>query len=76
MSHTAPDAGAIVFVRYRHPFRSSELTARLREEQACCSSPGDYFDMDGYLRIGFGSDPAYMAIGAGDSIGEFLDCVG
>ena len=37
--------------------------------------PGDFFDMDGYLRIGFGSDPAYLE-SALSLIGEFLSSVG
>ena len=60
LSHIAPEAGAIAFVRYTHPIRSSELTERLREERSVLVVPGDHFDMDGYLRIGFGSDPAYL----------------
>src|SRR5918993_4053651 len=61
LSHIAPDAGAIVLVRHAHPIRSSELTERLREERSVLVVPGDFFDMDGYLRIGFGSEPAYLA---------------
>jgi aspartate/methionine/tyrosine aminotransferase len=75
LSHIAPEAGAIVFVRHTHPFRSSELTERLREERSVLLVPGDYFDMDGYLRIGFGSDPKYLE-SALSLIGEFLTSVG
>jgi aspartate/methionine/tyrosine aminotransferase len=75
LSHVAPEAGAIVFVRHTHPFRSSDLTERLREEQSVLLVPGDYFDMDGYLRIGFGSDPKYLE-SALALIGEFLGSVG
>ena len=75
LSHVAPEAGAIAFVRHTHPFRSSELTERLREERSVLLVPGDYFDMDGYLRIGFGSDPKYLE-SALTLIGEFLSSVG
>jgi aspartate/methionine/tyrosine aminotransferase len=75
LSHIAPEAGAIVFVRHRHPFRSSELTDRLRDERSVLVVPGDYFDMDGYLRIGFGSAPGYLA-SALELVGEFLSSVG
>jgi aspartate/methionine/tyrosine aminotransferase len=75
LSHLAPEAGAIAFVRHTHPFRSSELTERLREERSVLLVPGDYFDMDGYLRIGFGSDPKYLE-SALSLIGEFLSSVG
>ena len=75
LSHAAPEAGAIVFVRHTHPFRSSELTDRLRDERSVLLVPGDYFDMDGYFRIGFGSAPDYLA-SALALVGEFLTSVG
>jgi aspartate/methionine/tyrosine aminotransferase len=75
LTHIAPEAGAIVFVRHAHPIRSSELTDRLREARSVLVVPGDFFDMDGYLRIGFGSEPAYLA-SALALIGEFLSAVG
>jgi aspartate/methionine/tyrosine aminotransferase len=75
LSHIAPEAGAIVFVRHTHPLRSSELTERLRAERSVLLAPGDYFDLDGYLRIGFGSDPKYLE-SALTLIGEFLSSVG
>jgi aspartate/methionine/tyrosine aminotransferase len=75
LSHIAPEAGAIVFIRHQHPLRSSELTERLREERGVLAVPGDFFDMDGYLRIGFGSDPEYLG-SALTLIGEFLASVG
>lgn len=75
LSHIAPEAGAIAFVRHAHPIRSSELTERLRVERSVLVVPGDFFDMDGFLRIGFGSEPAYLA-SALALIGEFLSAAG
>ena len=75
LSHIAPEAGAIAFVRHTHPFRSSELTERLRAERGVLLVPGDFFDTDGYFRIGFGSDPEYLE-SALSLIGEFLSSVG
>ena len=72
LTHIAPEAGAIVFVRHDAPTSSSQLTERLREERSVLVVPGDYFDMDGYLRIGFGADPAYLE-SALTLVGEFLD---
>ena len=72
LSHAAPDAGAIVFVRYRHPVGSTTLVERLRDGQSVLAVPGDHFEMDGYLRIGFGSDPEHLT-GALTRIGELLD---
>lgn len=75
LSHIPPEAGAIAWVRHTHPFRSSELTERLREERSVLLVPGDHFDMDGYFRIGFGSDPKYLE-SALALIGEFLASAG
>jgi hypothetical protein len=75
LSHIAPEAGAIVLVRHTHPFRSSDLAARLREEQSVLVVPGDFFDLDGYFRIGFGSDPKHLTSSLA-LIGEFLSSIG
>lgn len=72
LTHVAPEAGAIVFMRYAYPINSTALTDRLREEQSVLVVPGDHFNMDGYLRIGFGSDPAHLA-SALTLVGETLD---
>jgi aspartate/methionine/tyrosine aminotransferase len=74
MEHVPPEAGAIAFVRYPHAISSTELTSRLRDEASVLIVPGDHFDMDGYVRIGFGSDPTYLARGLAVA-GEFLDAV-
>ena len=75
LAHAAPEAGAIAFVRYAHPIGSSVLTGRLRDEHSVLVVPGDFFEMDGYLRIGFGSDPDYLT-SALTLIGEFLSTLG
>ena len=55
MFHYAPpDAGAIVYTRYRHTINSTALVTRMRVEKGVLIVPGDHFGMDGYLRIGFG----------------------
>lgn len=74
LSHVPPEAGAIVLVRHTHPFRSSELTERLRAERGVLVVPGDHFDMDGHLRIGFGTDPRHLE-SALTLVGEFLASV-
>jgi aspartate/methionine/tyrosine aminotransferase len=75
LSHVPPEAGAIAFIRHAHPMRSSELAERLRQERSVLLAPGDQFDMDGYLRIGFGSDPAHLEA-ALTLVGEFLSSIG
>lgn len=60
---TRPEAGAILFVAYRHRINSTALVTRLREEQSVLIVPGDHFGMDGYLRLGFGEPSDYMMAG-------------
>jgi aspartate/methionine/tyrosine aminotransferase len=72
VTHVPPEAGAIAFIRYHHAVNSTALVERLRDEQRVLVVPGDHFDMDGYLRIGFGSDPAYLSAALG-RIGTVLD---
>jgi aspartate/methionine/tyrosine aminotransferase len=62
-SYVRPEAGAIVYVRYQHGINSTELVTRLREQKSVLIVPGDHFGMDGYLRIGFGDEPAYLRQG-------------
>jgi aspartate/methionine/tyrosine aminotransferase len=70
--HIAPEAGAIAFVRYAHAINSTELIERLRDEKGVLVVPGDHFEMDGYLRIGFGTDPTHLN-GSLNQIAELLD---
>jgi aspartate/methionine/tyrosine aminotransferase len=72
LSHVPPQAGAIVFVRYGYPIASTDLVTRLREEKGVLVVAGDHFDMDGYIRIGFGSDPGHLASSL-ELVGELLD---
>lgn len=71
-SHVPPEAGAIAFLKYSHVINSTALAERLRTEQSVLVVPGDHFEMDGYLRIGFGSDPVHLA-GALERIAELMD---
>jgi aspartate/methionine/tyrosine aminotransferase len=72
LSHIPPEAGAIAFVRYAYPIGSTALIERIRDEQSVLVVPGDHFEMDGYVRIGFGCDPELLH-GALDRVGETLD---
>ena len=72
--HAPPDAGAIAFVRYAHQIGSTELVERLRDKHGVLVVPGDHFEMDGYLRIGFGGDPLALTR-ALELTGEALDAV-
>ncbi len=70
-SWIAPEAGAIVYVRYHHGINSLELVTRLREQYSTLVVPGDHFGMDGYLRIGFGDTLDYLKVGL-DRLGRLL----
>lgn len=59
----APEAGAILYVRYNHRVNSTKLVTVLREQHSVLIVPGDHFGMDGYLRIGFGEPAAYVTEG-------------
>lgn len=61
--HARPEAGAIVYVAYKHPINSTDLINRLRETQSVLIVPGDHFHMDGYFRLGFGSETDYLREG-------------
>lgn len=50
----APDAGAIVFARYRSPVNSAELAEELRARHDVLIVPGDQFERDRFVRLGFG----------------------
>ncbi|HOG28100.1 MAG TPA: aminotransferase class I/II-fold pyridoxal phosphate-dependent enzyme [Vicinamibacterales bacterium] len=55
-SYVPPEAGAIVYTRYRGGMNSTGLVERLRVEKSVLIVPGDHFGMDGHLRIGFGGE--------------------
>ena len=69
--YLAPEAGAIIYVHYRLPVNSTALVTRLREVKSVLIVPGDHFGMDGYLRIGTGSETGYMRTGL-DRLRELL----
>jgi aspartate/methionine/tyrosine aminotransferase len=74
ITHVPPEAGAILFARYQHPINSTALAERIRHEKSVLLVPGDHFDMDGYIRIGFGNHPGHVA-SALDLVGEVLDTI-
>ncbi|MEI6669344.1 MAG: aminotransferase class I/II-fold pyridoxal phosphate-dependent enzyme [Acidobacteriota bacterium] len=73
-SYAMPEAGAIVYAKYNDPINSLDLVNRLREQKSVLIVPGDHFGMDGYLRIGFGSDVRYLRDGL-DRLADLLRSV-
>jgi aspartate/methionine/tyrosine aminotransferase len=74
-AYVPPDAGAIVYVRYHDRINSTALVDRLRIEKGVLIVPGDHFGMDGYLRIGFGSETRYLRDGL-DRLADLLRSLG
>ena len=70
-----PRAGAIAYPRYGWPINSTRLMERLRDEQGVLVVPGDQFGMDGFLRIGLGSEPEDLKAGL-DRMGQVLSSLG
>ena len=68
---TPPEAAAICFIRLKKDIDSLEFTMRLMKEKSILISPGDHFDMPGFIRIGFGSEKEYLTSGL-KRIGELL----
>ena len=61
--HARPEAGAIAYVAYKYPINSTELILRLKDTHSVLIVPGDHFHMDGYFRLGFGSQTDYLREG-------------
>ena len=53
-TYRVPDAGAIVYARYRAGVNSSALAETLRRDHDVLIVPGDQFGMDRFVRLGFG----------------------
>ena len=58
----APKAGAIVYARYDLPIESMPLAERLRTEADCLIVPGAHFDMEPYVRMGFGPETSKLEV--------------
>ncbi|HUI44003.1 MAG TPA: aminotransferase class I/II-fold pyridoxal phosphate-dependent enzyme [Terriglobia bacterium] len=58
-----PAAGAIAYLRYRHPINSSQLMERCIREQSLLIVPGDHFGMDGFIRLNYGVPAEHLRTG-------------
>lgn len=67
-----PEAGAIAFPSYNLDINSTKLVDRIRETKSVLIVPGDHFEMDRYLRIGYGEEKEVLEK-ALDLIEEALD---
>jgi aspartate/methionine/tyrosine aminotransferase len=58
--YVPPQAAAICFIKQNTGVESLELVNRIKDEKSVLISPGEHFNMPGFLRIGFGSEPEYL----------------
>lgn len=58
-----PRGGGFAFIKYAMEVNSTALADRIRDEQSVLVVPGDCFGMDGYIRIGIGSETDYLVEG-------------
>jgi aspartate/methionine/tyrosine aminotransferase len=70
--YVAPSAAAICFIKQNTGMTSYDFVMRLMEEKSVLLSPGEFFEVPDYLRIGFGTDPEYL-MSALDRISELLN---
>ena len=72
MSGIAPEAASICFIKLKDSIDSLDFTMRLMKEKSVLICPGDYFEMPGFIRIGFGSEKEYLK-SALETISELLE---
>jgi aspartate/methionine/tyrosine aminotransferase len=56
-------AGSVAFLKHHLDMTSEELCIKLIEEKSTFLVPGSCFEMEGYLRIGFGNDTERLKTG-------------
>ncbi len=69
-----PAAAAVCMIKYKHRVNSTVLAERLRTEKSTLIVSGDHFGLDGYIRLGYGTEKEYLSEGL-RRVGEILDSV-
>jgi aspartate/methionine/tyrosine aminotransferase len=59
-TYLPPRAGAIVFVRCQFEANSTAFVEALIRDKSVLLVPGDHFEMDRHLRIGYGPEESYL----------------
>ncbi|MHA2271918.1 MAG: aminotransferase class I/II-fold pyridoxal phosphate-dependent enzyme [Candidatus Hodarchaeales archaeon] len=67
-----PRAGSVAFLRYNLDIPSEEFCVRLIEEKGTFLVPGSCFEMEGYVRIGYGNNTETLKTGLA-RMKEFLE---
>jgi len=65
ISFVPPKAGGMVFVKYKFPINSTQLSDWLRSEKSVFILPGDVYGMDHHFRIGIGAEKKDLLKGYG-----------
>ncbi len=60
LHHVPPSAGAIAWIGYEGSWKSSELAEAMRTRKKVLLVPGSQFEMESYLRVGFGYDAGHL----------------
>jgi aspartate/methionine/tyrosine aminotransferase len=60
---TRPDSGGMVFLGYAAPLPSTELVTRLREAESTFVCAGEWFGLEGHIRIGIGVEHDHLVQG-------------
>ena len=58
--YVPPAAAAICFIKQKTGMSSYDFVVKLMKEKSVLISPGEHFEVPGYLRIGFGTEPKYL----------------
>ena len=72
VSWVKPSAGTTAMLKIETAMTSREFCLKLLEETGVMFTPGDAFDMDEYVRIGFANDPQVLHDGL-DKTAPFLE---
>lgn len=71
LSFIPPKAGAIAYLKYSLKINSTRLAEQVLREKKTLIVPGDYFGMDHYIRLGYGTDKEHLVAGLA-RVGEVL----
>lgn len=71
ISYVRPRGGTTAFLHYDYEIPSRDFCRRLVEMNGTLLVPGECFDMENYLRIGYAFDPDVLSRGL-EGISEFL----
>ena len=62
LEYVPPSAAAICFIKQNTGISSYDLVVRLMKEKSVLISPGEHFEVPGYLRIGFGTESMHLKL--------------